>query len=169
MLDDIAVKVERTSDADEVVLIGTDPTDVFEGGAKFKQLARPKLPELKRAAFTLKIEDGPRARLAPDHQSAWVTGVWCCGSAAVPSRCPRFARCGCSPRRRKTCGAWCQSTSRSASPTSSARRKALTQRQSRTTDPVSLPGQRQPATRLARQTAFRKRLSKTADPSTPGM
>jgi hypothetical protein len=75
MLDDIAVKIDRTSDAEEVVLIGTDPTDVFEGGAKFKALARPKLPELKRAAFTLKIEDGPRARIAADHQSGWVTGV----------------------------------------------------------------------------------------------
>ncbi|MBK7859565.1 MAG: nuclear transport factor 2 family protein [Archangiaceae bacterium] len=74
MLDDIAVKVERTSDADEVVLIGTDPTDVFEGGAKFKALARPKLPELKRAAFSLRLEDGPRARLANDGKSAWVSG-----------------------------------------------------------------------------------------------
>ena len=75
MLDDIAVKVERTGDGDEVVLIGTDPTDVYEGGAKFKALARPKLPELKKAAFTLKIEDGPRAGLAPDKKSGWVTGV----------------------------------------------------------------------------------------------
>jgi hypothetical protein len=75
MLDDIAVKVDRTSDSAEAVLIGTDPGDLYEGGAKFKELARPKLPELKKAVFTLKIEDGPRARLAPDGKSGWVTGV----------------------------------------------------------------------------------------------
>lgn len=75
MLDDIAVKVERTGDGDDVVLIGTDPGDVFEGGARFKELARPKLPELKKAAFSLKIEDGPRAHVAPDKKSGWVTGV----------------------------------------------------------------------------------------------
>jgi hypothetical protein len=75
MLDDIAVKIDRTSDADEVVLIGTDPTDVFEGGAKFKALAHQKLPELRRAAFALKLEDGPRARVAPDLQTGWVSGT----------------------------------------------------------------------------------------------
>ena len=75
MLDDIAVKVERTGDGDDVVLIGTDPGDVYEGGAKFKALARPKLPELKKAVFTQKIEDGPRAVLAPDRKSGWVTAV----------------------------------------------------------------------------------------------
>lgn len=75
MLEDIAVKVERTSDSSEAVLIGTDPSDVYEGGAKFKELARPKLPELKKAVFTLKIEDGPRARMAQDGKSGWVSGV----------------------------------------------------------------------------------------------
>jgi hypothetical protein len=75
MLEDIGVKIERTSDATEVVLIGTDPTDVFEGGAKFKELARPKLPELKKAAFSLKIEDGPRGRMAPDKKSGWVSAA----------------------------------------------------------------------------------------------
>ncbi|MBL8952417.1 MAG: hypothetical protein JNK82_16675 [Myxococcaceae bacterium] len=75
MLDDIAVKVERTSESTQAVLIGTDPGDVFEGGGKFKELARPRLPELKKAAFTLKIEDGPRARMAQDGKSGWVSGV----------------------------------------------------------------------------------------------
>jgi hypothetical protein len=72
MLDDIALKIERTSDAETAVLIGTDPNDVYEGGARFKALARPKLAELKKAPFTLKIEDGPRAMLSPDHKTGWV-------------------------------------------------------------------------------------------------
>jgi hypothetical protein len=74
MLDDIAMKIDRTSDAETAVLIGTDPADVFEGGAKFKSLARPKLPELKKAKFSYKIEDGPRAKLAADGRSGWVAG-----------------------------------------------------------------------------------------------
>jgi hypothetical protein len=72
MLDDIAVKIERTSDAQTAVLIGTDPGDVYESGAHFKELARPKLPELKKAAFSLKIEQGPRARVAQDGRTAYV-------------------------------------------------------------------------------------------------
>ncbi len=72
MLENIAVKIDRTSDADSAVFIGTDASDVFEGGAHFKALARPKLPELKKAQFTTKLEDGPRARLAHDRKSGWV-------------------------------------------------------------------------------------------------
>ena len=72
LLDDIAVKVDRVSDQDRVLLLGTDPNDVFEGGKAFKDLARPRLPELKKAPFSLKLYGGPRARLGPGGKTAWV-------------------------------------------------------------------------------------------------
>lgn len=75
MLDDLGVKVDRTSDSEDAVLIGTAPADVYEGGKAFKDFARPQLAAAKKGGFTMKIEDGPRARLAPDKKSGWVSGV----------------------------------------------------------------------------------------------
>ncbi len=72
LLEDLTVKIERTSDRPEVVLLGTDPTEVFIGGANFKALVKPKLAEIKRSVFTLKIEGPLRARLAPSGKTGWL-------------------------------------------------------------------------------------------------
>jgi len=72
VLDDLKTKVERTSDADAVVLIGTDAAEVFEGGAAFKKMARPLVAQAKKSGFSFSIEGGPRASLAPGGQSGWV-------------------------------------------------------------------------------------------------
>ncbi len=56
-----------------MALIGTDVADVFEGGAAFKALVKPRLAELKKSnAGTYTIQDGPRSRLAPGGESGWV-------------------------------------------------------------------------------------------------
>ena len=72
LLEDITVKVDRVADHDEVLLLGTDPGDVFEGGRAFKDFARPKLAELTKAPFSLRMDGGPVARLAPGGKTAWV-------------------------------------------------------------------------------------------------
>jgi hypothetical protein len=72
LLEDITVKVNRVADSDKVLLLGTDPGDVFEGGRAFKDFATPRLAELKKAPFSLKVDGGPVARLAPGGKSAWV-------------------------------------------------------------------------------------------------
>lgn len=76
MLADIGVKVDHTSDLDEVALIGTDVADVFEGGAAFKALVKPRLAELKKSnAGTYAIEGNTRARLSPGGNSAWLAAT----------------------------------------------------------------------------------------------
>ena len=70
LIDDITVKVNRVADSDQVLLLGTDPGDVFEGGLAFKNFARPRLAELKKAPFTLKMDGGPVARTTG--KTAWV-------------------------------------------------------------------------------------------------
>jgi hypothetical protein len=73
MLDDIAVKLERVSDREEVCLLGTDTADAFEGGKAFKELVRPQLAQLKKSnPFVYKIDGGPRSKLAPGGKSGWV-------------------------------------------------------------------------------------------------
>lgn len=72
LLDDVGVKVERTSDRPEVILLGTGPTEVFEGGKAFKDLVKPKLAEIKKAVFSYKVDGPIRARLAPGQASGWV-------------------------------------------------------------------------------------------------
>lgn len=72
LLEDITVKVDRVADRDEVLLLGTDPGDVFEGGRAFKDFARPRLAELKKAPFSLKLDGGPVARLSPGGKTGWV-------------------------------------------------------------------------------------------------
>jgi hypothetical protein len=62
--------VNGVADRDEVLLLGTDPGDVFEGGRTFKDFARPRLAELKKAPFSLKMDGGPVARITG--RSAWV-------------------------------------------------------------------------------------------------
>jgi len=76
LLEDIAVKVARVSDLDEVALLGTDQTDVFEGGKAFKDLVKPQLAQIKKAnTFVYKIDGGPRAKLAPGAKSGWVVAT----------------------------------------------------------------------------------------------
>ncbi|MBE2252383.1 MAG: nuclear transport factor 2 family protein [Myxococcus sp.] len=72
ILDEVVVKVDRTSDRPEVVLLGTGPTEVFEGGKAFKDLVRPKLAEIKKAVFSYKVDGPVRARLAPGGGTGWV-------------------------------------------------------------------------------------------------
>lgn len=92
LLDDVELKIARTSPADEVVLIGTDASDVYVGGAKFKAFAESKLPELKKAAFSYRIESGPRARLSADGTTGWVaaTVVLRLGSGKRQQTLPAF-------------------------------------------------------------------------------
>jgi ketosteroid isomerase-like protein len=76
LLDDLAVKVARISDRDEVALLGTDPTDVFEGGKAFKELVKPQLAQIKKSnTFVYKIDGGPRAKLAAGLKSGWVVAT----------------------------------------------------------------------------------------------
>jgi hypothetical protein len=75
LLDDIAVKIERTSPRAEVILIGTDPADLYEDGAAFKALVKPRLPELKKAVFSTRLAGGPMAVLAADGKSGFVAAT----------------------------------------------------------------------------------------------
>lgn len=72
LLDDVGVKVDRTSDRVEVVLLGTGPLEVFEGGKAFKDLVRPKLSEIKKSVFSYKVDGAIRSRLSPTGGSGWV-------------------------------------------------------------------------------------------------
>lgn len=72
LLEDITVKVNRVADSDDVLLLGTDPGDVFEGGRAFKDFALPRLAELKKAPFSLKLDGGPVARSTAGGKTSWV-------------------------------------------------------------------------------------------------
>jgi hypothetical protein len=72
LLDEIQVKVDRLSDKTEVVLIGTSPQELFEGGKATKDLLRPQLAELKKAVFSYKVDGPIRSRLSPSKDTGWV-------------------------------------------------------------------------------------------------
>jgi len=72
LLEDVAVKVERISDAGEVLLVGTDPGELFIGGKRFKDLVRPSLPAIKKSGYSTKLEGPLRSRLADDKKTGWV-------------------------------------------------------------------------------------------------
>jgi hypothetical protein len=72
VLDDVAVKVDRISERQEVVLLGTGPSELFEGGKTFKDLVKPKLAEIKKSVFSYKVDGAVRSRLGPGHTSGWV-------------------------------------------------------------------------------------------------
>ncbi len=73
ILDEVVVKVDRTSDRTEVVLLGTGPGELFEGGKAFKDLVRPQLAGIKKKSeFTYKVEGPIRSRLAPGLGTGWV-------------------------------------------------------------------------------------------------
>lgn len=72
ILDDVVVKVDRTSERPEVVLLGTGPGELFEGGKAFKDLVKPKLNEIKKAVFSYKVDGPIRSRLAPGQGTGWV-------------------------------------------------------------------------------------------------
>jgi len=72
ILEDLSFKVAHTGDGPDVVLLGTDPGEVFEGGQSFKAMVKPRLAEIKKAVFEYRV-DGPfRARVAPDGRTGWV-------------------------------------------------------------------------------------------------
>lgn len=71
LLDDFAVRVDRTSDRTEFVQIGTG-SELFEGGKKFKDLVRPQIAAIKKGGFAYKIEGPIRSRLAPGAGTGWV-------------------------------------------------------------------------------------------------
>ncbi len=72
LLEDLAVKVDRISERPEVVLLGTGPSELFEGGKTFKALVKPKLAEIKKSVFSYKVDGAVRSRLGPGHTSGWV-------------------------------------------------------------------------------------------------
>lgn len=73
ILDEVVVKVDRTSDRTEVVLLGTGPGELFEGGKAFKDLVRPQLAGLKKKSeFSYKVDGPIRSRLAPGLGTGWV-------------------------------------------------------------------------------------------------
>ncbi len=72
LLEDLAFKVTRTGDGADVVLLGTDPSEVFEGGQSFKAMVKPRLAEIKKAVFEYRVESPFRARVAPDGRTGWV-------------------------------------------------------------------------------------------------
>lgn len=72
LLEDVGVKVERISDADEVLLVGTDPGELFIGGRRFKDLVRPSLPAIKKSGYSTRLEGPLRSRLADDKKTGWV-------------------------------------------------------------------------------------------------
>lgn len=74
LLDDLKVKVDRTADGAEVVLVGTDASEVFIGGAQFKKLARPLVGQAKKSGFSYRFESGLRSKLAGGGASGWVLG-----------------------------------------------------------------------------------------------
>jgi hypothetical protein len=75
LLEDLLVKAERTSLRADVVLLGTSPTDLYEGGAAFKSFVKQNEAAIKKAVFSLKIDGNLRARLAPDGKSGWVAAT----------------------------------------------------------------------------------------------
>ncbi len=75
ILDDIGVKVERLSERSEVALIGTSPTELLEGGKAIKDLVKPQLAELKKAAFNYKVDGPIRSRLSPSKDTGWVAAT----------------------------------------------------------------------------------------------
>ncbi len=92
LLDDLPFKVAHTADGADVLLLGTDSGEVFEGGKTFKDLVKPRLAEIKKAVFEYKVEGPFRARLAPDGRTGWVAAnvVLRVGSGRKTQTLPAF-------------------------------------------------------------------------------
>ncbi len=72
MLEDLALKVERVSERDEVLLLGTDSGEIYLGGAAFKALVKPRLGDIKKSVFSYKIDGNIKARVADDGHTGFV-------------------------------------------------------------------------------------------------
>ncbi len=72
ILEDLSLKVDRVSAREEVMLLGTDPSEVYQGGAAFKALVKPRLQEIKRSVFSYKIDGNIKARVASDGKTGFV-------------------------------------------------------------------------------------------------
>lgn len=74
LLDDFGVKIDRTSERDEFVQIGSSPTEVFERGKAFKDLARPQLTAIRKGGYSWRLEGNLRTGMAPGARSGWAAG-----------------------------------------------------------------------------------------------
>jgi len=72
ILADMKTRLDRLSDSEDAVQLGTAPGDVYEGGAPFKKLVRPLLRQLKRSGQTQEMKGDVRARIAPGGKTGWV-------------------------------------------------------------------------------------------------
>lgn len=97
ILGDLAFKVARTSEGADVVLLGTDPLEVFEGGQAFKAMVKPRLSEIQKAVFEYRVEGPFRARMAPDGRTGWVAAnvVLRVGSGRKAQTLPTFRTLWC--------------------------------------------------------------------------
>jgi ketosteroid isomerase-like protein len=71
LLEDFEVKIDRTTERDEFVQIGTSSAEVFEQGPAFKALVRPQLPAIRKGGYQWKIDGGLRVHRAPDGKTGW--------------------------------------------------------------------------------------------------
>ncbi len=71
LLEDFEVKIDRTSERDEFVQIGTSSAEVFEQGPAFKALVRPQLPAIRKGGYQWKIDGGLRVHRSPDGKTGW--------------------------------------------------------------------------------------------------
>lgn len=74
LLEDFAVKLERTSDRDEFLQVGTAPAEVFASGRRFKELVRPQLAAIQKAGYSWKLDGPLRTGLSADGNSGWAAG-----------------------------------------------------------------------------------------------
>lgn len=74
-LDDYAVKVERTSESESFVQLGTSAPEVFVGGQKFKALLVPQLGAIKKAGYAFRLDGNLRVSLSPGGRSGWAAAV----------------------------------------------------------------------------------------------
>jgi ketosteroid isomerase-like protein len=71
LLEDFEVKIDRTTEREEFVQIGTSPAEVFEQGPAFKALVRPQLPAIRKGGYQWKIDGNLRVHRAPDGKTGW--------------------------------------------------------------------------------------------------
>lgn len=74
-LEDYAVKVDRTCERGEFAQIGTSGAEFIVGGAAFKEMIKPSLPQIKRAGYSWKLDGNLRVKLAPGGKSGWAAAV----------------------------------------------------------------------------------------------
>lgn len=75
VLEDYGVKIERTSERDEFVQLGTSPTELFVGGKTFKALLKPQLPAIQKAGYSWKVDGNIAARVDEGAKAGWVAAL----------------------------------------------------------------------------------------------